>query len=263
MEGIINITVSFIGSGNVASKLAEVFFAAGINISKIYSKTFENAKNLAIKVNATAINSISDFDKNTDIIIISISDKSLYTIDYKQLPANSLICHTSGSVDMQVLNNCTNYGIFYPLQTFSKHTDIDISNIPFCLEANSEENLNLIWKLAEKLSSNIQKINSEQRKKLHLSAVFACNFTNAMYSVAEDLLEESELDFDILRPLIKETAKKALGNSPHQIQTGPAIRNDDNVMNKHIEELNHSPKYAKLYSLISDIISDINIKKNT
>ncbi len=261
MTAISNISVSFIGSGNVASKLAEALFNASIKVSKIYSTTFENAKTLANKVNAIAIDNISDFDKNTNIIIISISDRSLYTIDYNQLPTNSIICHTSGSVDMQVLNNCKNYGIFYPLQTFSKHTNIDISNIPFCLEASSEENLNTLWTLAESLTDNVQKINSEQRKKLHLSAVFACNFTNAMYSIAEDLLAESELDFDILRPLINETAKKALGNSPHQIQTGPAIRNDDTIMNKHIEELNHSPKYAMLYSLMSDIISDINIKK--
>ena len=263
MAEISNLSVSFIGSGNVASKLAEALFNANIKISKIYSNTFNNAKTLANKVNATAISKISTFDKNTDIIIISISDKSLYTIDYKQLPANSLICHTSGSVDMQLLNNCKNHGIFYPLQTFSKHTDIDISNIPFCLEASSEENLNTLWTLAKSLSSNVQKINSQQRKKLHLSAVFACNFTNAMYSIAEDLLAESELDFDILRPLIEETAKKALGNSPHQIQTGPAIRNDDTIMNKHIEELNHSPKYATLYSLMSDIISEINTKQTT
>ncbi len=261
MAEISNLSVGFIGSGNVASKLAETLFNANINISQIYSNTFENAEMLANKVNAKAIKSINDFYENTDIIIISISDKSLSTIDYKQLPANSLICHTSGSVDMQVLNDCKNHGIFYPLQTFSKHTDIDISNIPFCLEANSEENLNILWTLAENLSSNVQKINSEQRKKLHLSAVFACNFTNAMYSIAEDLLAESELDFNILRPLIEETAKKALGNSPHQIQTGPAIRNDDTIMNKHIESLNHSPKYAELYSLMSDIILDINKKK--
>ena len=261
MAKIGNLSVSFIGSGNVASKLAEAIFNANIKISKIYSNTFENAKTLANKVNAIAISSISAFDKNTDIIIIAISDESLYTIDYKQLPDNALICHTSGSVNMQVLNNCKNYGIFYPLQTFSKQTNINYSNIPFCLEASSEENLNILWSLAESFTSNVQKINSEQRKKLHLSAVFACNFTNAMYSIAEDLLSESELEFNILRPLIEETAKKALENSPHQIQTGPAIRNDYTTMNKHIEELNHSPKYAKLYSLMSDIISEINIKK--
>ena len=240
----------------MATKLGENFVAKGVSISQIYSKTIGNAQKLAKHINSTAINSLAELDINTDIIIISISDKALKMFDFSLLPTDSLVCHTSGSVSVNILSSCSNYGIFYPLQTFSKNADVDIKKVPFCIEANSESNLKILKSLANVLSDSIYEVSSIEREKLHLAAVFACNFTNAMYSVADELLSKYGLDFNILRPLIEETAKKALLNKPSDIQTGPAIRNDKEIMAKHIAELDNN-NYKDLYLLISKTIVDI------
>ncbi|OYT12277.1 MAG: hypothetical protein B6I18_01105 [Bacteroidetes bacterium 4572_112] len=254
MENLKNISVAFIGSGNVATKLATSLHQQGVCISEVCSKTASNAQLLATKVNAKPILQLKDISSEIDIIIISISDKALHEINLSELPNKALICHTSGSVDMQVLNICSNYGVFYPLQTFSKDTKIDITEVPFCIEGNTQENQEKLMVLASFLSKNVSKVNSKERAKMHLAAVFTCNFTNAMYSIAEDLMQQSGLDFEYLRPLIKETATKAITHSPSQIQTGPAVRNDRNIINKHIQELDSNTDYKELYSLISKII---------
>ena len=254
MENIKNISIAFIGSGNVATKLATSLHQQGIRISEIYSKTKSNAELLATKVDAKPLLQLKDITSEIDIIIISISDKALHELDLSELPNKALICHTSGSVDMQVLDICSNFGVFYPLQTFSKDTEVDITDVPFCIEANTQENHDKLILLASALSENVSKVNSKERAKMHLAAVFTCNFTNAMYSIAEDLMQQSGLDFEYLRPLIKETAAKAIAHSPSQIQTGPAVRNDRNIIDKHLQELNNNSDYKELYSLISKII---------
>ena len=261
MQKIENHTIGIIGSGNVATKLAIALQESGNIITQIFSQRKEHSLRLAKLINVESIDSISDFNNNINIIIIAISDKALSKIETKYLPKNTLICHTSGSVNMDILNGCKNYGVFYPLQTFSIQSEVDISEVPFCLEANSKENLLLLQKLAESVSNNIYNINSHVRRKLHLAAVFACNFTNAMYSVAEDILENEDLDFNILRPLIKETAHKAITNSPKKIQTGPAVRQDMEIMNNHIAELSKTGQYDNIYKTISDLIYKLNKDK--
>jgi len=254
MENLNKISVAFIGSGNVATKLAVSLHEAGIRISEIFSKTLANANVLANKVGAIAVANIGDLSSDNDIIIISISDKALHSIDLIKLPQRALICHTSGSVGMDILSFCENYGVFYPLQTLSKTAELDISEVPFCIEANDTTNAERLISLALLLSAKVSIVNSKQRAQMHLAAVFTCNFSNAMYSIAEDLMQQSGLDFDYLRPLIKETAAKAIAHSPSQIQTGPAVRNDRNIIDKHIKELDSNTDYKKLYSLISNII---------
>ncbi|MCK5846390.1 MAG: DUF2520 domain-containing protein [Bacteroidales bacterium] len=255
MQSNNNYSVAFVGSGNVATKLAISLHNKGVNIREIYSPTIVNANKLASAIDAKAIKSIRDFSSEIDVIIISISDNALKNLHYTDFPIDSIICHTSGSVEMEIMNSCKNYGVFYPLQTFSKHTNVEISEVPFCIEANNEYSAEILNSLAKVLSNNVSNVSSSERAKMHLAAVFACNFTNAMYSIAEDLMQESGLDFNYLRPLIIETANKANKFSPKEIQTGPAIRNDDIIMNKHIAELKQNKEYSKLYSLMSDIIN--------
>ncbi len=261
MKTIKNISVAFIGSGNVATKLAQSLYKEGISIKEIYSPTFSNAQELADTVDATPIESLNNVSQNIDIIIISISDSALKEIDLPKFSDNTIICHTSGSVNIEILNKHNNYGVYYPLQTFSKNTNVDISEVPFCIEANTESNLETLFSLAELISNDVSIVTSLEREKMHLAAVFINNFTNAMYSIAEDLMQESGLNFDYLKPLIKETANKAIKHSPREIQTGPAVRNDKSIINKHIRDLDNNEEYSNIYKQLSDLIYKLKKKQ--
>lgn len=246
--------IGFIGSGQVASHLSTSLYEKGYSIEQLYSRTYAHSELLANKINAKAIITLKDFDLDTDLIIVSTSDSALSELDFSVLPDHIMICHTSGSVGIEIFEGRKNYGVFYPLQTFSRQSNPDIDKIPFCIEANTTANTQALKVLAETLSSKVCEISSEQRAKLHLAAVFACNFTNAMYSIAEEILLSSEMDFDLLRPLIEETAKKTQAHSAREVQTGPAVRNDVGIMKKHEEMLKDHPEYADIYQRISKII---------
>jgi predicted short-subunit dehydrogenase-like oxidoreductase (DUF2520 family) len=152
---------------------------------------------------------------------------------------------------MEVLKQYPRHGIFYPLQTFSKQKKVDFEEIPICLEANKYEVLQQLERLAGSLSRKVYFLDSKQRKAIHLAAVFACNFTNLMYRIAEDLVTESDLNFDILRPLIKETAAKVQEHSPREVQTGPAARNDRKIIEEHLKALENHPEYKEIYQLLT------------
>lgn len=246
--------IGFIGSGNVATHLALAINAIGLRVDQIYSRSIANAEILANKVNAEAINSISGFNESLDLVIVSINDSSFSELDLTTISDSILICHTSGSLGMDVLSKIKNHGVFYPLQTFSKASTPTISNIPFCIEANTNDNLEKLKKFAYLLSDNVNEINSEHRKALHLAAVFVCNFSNAMYNIGDEIIAKSNLSFDLLRPLIEETASKIKTLKPSEAQTGPAIRNNTEIMNEHIKLLKESPDYIDIYKEISKII---------
>jgi len=151
-----------------------------------------------------------------------------------------------------------NFGVFYPLQTFSKQKKIKFRNIPFCIEANNKKNENILKNIADKISDKVFIINSEQREYIHIAAVFSCNFTNYFYSVSEKLLKKNNIDFNILLPLIQETTQKIKKFKPSEVQTGPAARNDIKIIKKHLEKLKKNPEQQKLYNLISkNIINSI------
>lgn len=246
--------IGFIGSGKLATQLAMALYDKGIDVAQIYSRNFQNASILADRVKAEAIEKISDFSESTDIVIVSISDSAYSTIDLSVIKKDIIIVHTSGSLSIDVLKSRINCGVFYPLQTFNKYDIPDWNKIPICIEADSLENSQKIKNLASLLSKNIYDINSVQRASLHLAAVFVCNFTNSMYAIGEELLDEKEISLNLLRPLIEETAKNAIKNSPKYIQTGPAVRNDKPILEKQIESLKHHKDYAEIYKLITKII---------
>lgn len=246
--------VGFIGSGKVATQMAIVLSEKGIDVAQIYSRNYKNASILAAKVNALAIESVKDFVEYLDLIIVSISDSAFNSIDLSAIGKDIMIVHTSGSLPMDYLKNHKNYGVFYPLQTFNKFDKTNWDKIPICIEANSTSNTKKLKVLAKLLSNSIFDINSRQRAVLHLSAVFVCNFTNAMYVIGDELLDESEINIDILRPLIEQTAINAINNSPKQIQTGPATRNDTTIIEKHIRSLEKHKDYAEIYKLMTKVI---------
>ena len=173
---------------------------------------------------------------------------------------NGLVAHTSGSVALDALHGCGRKGVLYPLQTFSKEKEVNYATIPFCLEANNSDDLGLLKSLAEKISGKAYEIDSQQRKKLHLSAVFVCNFVNHLYAVGEQICQKSDIPFDILKPLIAETANKVQHASPAEVQTGPAMRNDQSTINSHLELLETSEN-KNIYELLTSAIQTFHGKK--
>ncbi len=247
-------TITLIGSGNVATHLGKAFLNQGVEINQVYSYNKDNAFELANQLNAMPCDEIKFISDESDAYFICIKDDYIEDIAQQLSVKNKIVVHTSGSVPLQILNQFENHGIFYPLQTFSKEKDLDLTTVPFCIEANNKKTKHALLEFAKTLSNNVHEIDSEQRKKIHLAAVFACNFSNYMYSIAEDILRQEHLNFEMLKPLILETAKKTQENSPKAMQTGPAIRNDQEVIKEHIELLNDSKKHQEIYQLISHAI---------
>ena len=250
-----------IGSGNVATHLALAFKEAGINIYGVYSKTFEHAKNLAKKLDTIAYLTIDDIPTNADAYLLAVSDSALLDILKQLPPVDSLLMHTSGTVGLDVFpNKFKKTAVFYPLQTFTKEKKVDFSTVPILIESKDEEVLKLLQILGNKISKEVKHANSEQRKQLHLAAVFACNFTNYLFQISYDLLDKNGLDFALLKPLIKETIEKLDFLSPAEAQTGPSIRRDFETLNEHLEILKDYPDYHYIYHIISDQILKLNSK---
>jgi predicted short-subunit dehydrogenase-like oxidoreductase (DUF2520 family) len=254
--------IVILGAGNVATHLSCALNNAGFPIKCVYSKTIESAKELALKVDSHYTNEINHIPVEADLYIIAVRDEVIEEIIKHLNLKYGVIVHTAGSISMNVFENqFKNYGVFYPLQTFSKSRNIDFSNIPICIEASNKQLEANLLKLANCLSSNVHLINSEKRKMLHLSAVFACNFANHMYSAAAEILGQSDIPFDLLKPLVTETAQKAIDSDPVKAQTGPAIRNDQGVIQKHLEMLKNNPEFEKIYRFVSNSIFTLNQRK--
>ena len=244
-----------IGAGNVAWHLSKFLFSNGFNIKTIYSFHLNNAKELANFVQAKAVDNIAEIEP-ADIVILSLKD-SVYQDFIAELPkTNAFVVHTSGSLPKEILEKISpNYGVLYPFQTFNKIKEITIEQIPFCIEASNDETMRVLENLIKKLNGTFYHLNFSQREKLHLAGVFACNFTNALYGLAEDILKNENIDFDILKPLIDETAQKIKYLSPKDAQTGPAARQDYNIINKHIALLDND-NIRNLYRFLSQIIQE-------
>lgn len=245
--------ITIIGVGNVGTHLYNEFCKEKITVSAIWSKNIENAKKLNPEISTSSL----DFSNSkSEYFIIAVKDdKITEVVENIKLPANAIICHTSGSIGIDVFQNkFENCGIFYPLQTFSKDRALDFSEIPFLLEASNKETLIELTILADLISKNVQKCNSKQRRQIHLAAVFASNFVNKLLGISKEILEEKNLDFSLLQPLVKEQIKKSFDISPEKAQTGPAIRGDKKTIAKHLDMLGDQKDYQKLYKLISEII---------
>ncbi len=253
--------IVLIGAGNVATQLGLSLKRSKHTILQVYSKHNTSAITLAKKLNCESTDLPKKINPDADIYIIAIKDDAIIQIVKQLKVKNKIIVHTSGSSDMNVLETLSkNYGVFYPLQTFSKNTKVKFKNIPICIEASNKETLNVLQTLSKSISNNVQEINSKQRKAIHLAAVFACNFSNHLYSIADQILAENKLSFDLLKPLIRETAGKIKINSPTKIQTGPAIRGDKKIMDAQLKILSGKKDYQQLYKLFSKSIIASNKK---
>ena len=251
-ETVKNIVV--IGSGNVASGLAPLFQNAGYKIIQIYSRNSKSAEYLAKILSVPYITDLRKIEKNAWLYLIAVKDDSVKGLVMSMGKNPGLMVHTSGSIDMDVFDRYSeNHGVFYPLQTFSADTALSVDKFPICIEANTLVNLEKLKTIASSIAGreNVYKITSHQRKIIHLAAVFACNFTNHFYTIAQSILQKEHLPFDLLKPLILETAQKIKSLSPSGSQTGPAVRNDNKIMETQLRLLSDSPEYKQLYKIIS------------
>ncbi len=249
-----NPNISIIGAGNLATHLSIALKEKGYSIRQVFSRTTDSAKTLADKLGADYTTVISEIRTDSDIYIFSLKDSALPEILSQIPPLKGLLLHTSGSIPIDIFDPySTNYGVFYPLQTFSKTRNVDFSSIPICIEACGEKQQEQLFDLGKSISRKVLDVSSDQRKYLHLAAVFSCNFVNHLYGIASEILQQQHLPFDILLPLIDETAAKVHSLTPFEAQTGPAVRFDENIINKQLNLLNDE-NLKKIYELISKSI---------
>lgn len=254
------ITVSFIGSGNLAWHLAPALDNTDFAVREVYSRNPSHAAALVERLYQANVKASLDFSTSTSLIfIIATSDEAIEEIAQEIiLPENAILVHTSGSQPLKVLGYAAtpNIGVFYPLQTFSKSKKIDFKDIPIFLESENSETEKALQLMAKAISKSFFKITSHERKALHVSAVFASNFTNHMLLIAQELMKENNLSFDWLKPLIAEMINKSLTIGPENAQTGPARRGDFEILDKHLEFLSGDEAVAELYKVISQHIVD-------
>jgi len=250
--------IVLVGAGNVAIHMGLAMKESGLNIVQVYSRTRVSAQALAGNLQTTYTTDLKSIVPDAYLYIIAVSDDAVEDVIRDMDAREKFVVHTSGSIPMEVFQPfAQNFGVMYPLQTFSKNRKVDFSHIPLCIEANSLKNLELLNSLASKMTSDVRTVSSDQRKVLHLAAVFACNFPNFMYSIAELIMRKTNLDFNLLKPLIIETAEKVQSVSPGEAQTGPAWRGDRKVIEDHLEMLKQVPGIRDLYKQISQEIGQM------
>ena len=246
-------SVVIIGSGRAATCIGKALRQKGIEIVAVYSRNIHHARVLAKELNAFATDSIQNLPDHADLYLIAVSDEAIHGIS-QQLNVNGLIVHTSGSADLEALEHKKRAGVFYALQTFNKHIQPDFTEIPILIETNNNADGKLLKHLASRLSNRIYEVNSKQRQALHVAAVFANNFTNHLFGVARTLLENNNLPFELIVPLMQQTTENAIHNHPFDVQTGPVVRKDYGTIMIHIELLKDYPEYRQLYELLSQSI---------
>ncbi|MDY6326867.1 MAG: Rossmann-like and DUF2520 domain-containing protein [Bacteroidales bacterium] len=248
--------ITLIGSGNVATWMAQrLQNSAKFRITTVYSRNIENALKVAALSGARATDNVENIDKNADLYILSLSDSAyedfLSRLDFKMKSAFM----TSGTVSCRCLEGKSgNYGVIYPLQTLTKTQDMRNIEVPLCVESVHAGSMSATLRdLCSELSPSCEEVSEEQRASIHLAAVFACNFSNAMYTIADKILSDNNLNLSLLLPLLKNTVAKLEEMPPREAQTGPAARGDRNVMERHLESLSDK-KIRELYTLVSDFI---------
>jgi predicted short-subunit dehydrogenase-like oxidoreductase (DUF2520 family) len=243
------------GAGNVGTHLAVALHTAGVGIDQIYSRTHSSALELAKQVGCGFTTNPEDIRGNSGTILLTLSDSAILSFLQKTGPLDMVLVHTAGSVPMEILRPFgKRFGVLYPLQSFTRGVPLDLSDVPFLIEASDEEALTGIKSLASCISSRVIASSSDERLRYHLAAVFCNNFSNHMMALAEDWLRTQKLPFEMLESLVKETARKALATGPSNAQTGPALRNNAELLQLHQQLLMDFPDLQKMYTFVSDSI---------
>lgn len=252
---MIQYRISFAGAGNVAAALCRELFNKGCYILHIVSRSEENGHRLADMYNASWSSDMI-FPDSTDIIIVAVPDHNLEDVLGKiKCRKGTIVAHTAGCIGLNIFpSDYNNFGILYPLQTFSISRKIDFKTIPFLIEASNDSTAKILKSIAETIGGSVHFSDTEHRRMLHLAAVFASNFSNYMFTIASDISVKAGFSFDLLKPLILETMTKAIEIGPENSQTGPAVRNDSDTMEKHLDLLSFSHELKEIYREISDSI---------
>ncbi len=246
------ITVSVLGSGNVAQHLVAALGASEkVKLVEVYSRNIPAFIIPETVSHTTSLRSLLP----ADLYIIAISDSAVADVSSRLPFKDCLVVHTSGSLPYSVINPCNRRGVFYPLQTFSRNKAVDLKSVPLCLETEFETDYDLLSTVASAITGQIHKIGHQQRKALHVAAVFVNNFANHLYVQAAKICEQHDISFDILKPLILETADKVLTLPPVEAQTGPAVRNDSNTLQAHIDLIT-DPTQTDIYQLLTKAIQE-------
>lgn len=250
--------IALIGAGNVAHHLGKHLVSNGIIINQVFNRSPKNGKALAQKLNAIYSENLTFIEKDTDLLLVCVSDDEIASV-VKSIPEHFKVAYTSGSIQLNSLPQRKYLGVFYPLQTFTKERKVSMNDVPFFIESTDADFGNQLFKLAQKLSLSVQYANSEHRFQLHIAAVMVNNFVNHIYTLANEHLERHQLSIDLLLPLIEETTAKLKFTKPIDAQTGPAKRNDQAVIQKHLLGLTGSTK--EIYALLSQSIQEKHSKK--
>ncbi|GAA4237395.1 DUF2520 domain-containing protein [Postechiella marina] len=253
------ISVTILGAGNVATHLFKAFVKAeDVSIKQWFNRSID-----AIRSYKNEVEIIDDLSqlKEADLYILAVSDDAISELSSKLPFENRLVVHTSGSASAYDIDKKHKRGVFYPLQTFSKAAKMDFANVPICIEAIDKPSYPLLKTIALSLGSPTKRINSDQRRVLHLAAVFVNNFTNQIYRIGHEITESEGAEFDILKPLILETAKKIQDMSPYKAQTGPAKRNDKKTIKKQLKSLENNTHHQDIYKLLTASIQKTHGRK--
>lgn len=249
--------IVIIGSGNVAHHLGNGLQKAGYHIKQVYSRNKANAIALASTLKTEFTDNLSSIDKSADIYIVAVSDHAISSV-VASLPSElaGYVIHCSGATGMDVLARFTNYGVIYPVQSLSKDVQHDsLDHIPFAIEANNDVNTEHLLAIMRPVAVQVFPCDSSQRLALHVSAVFVNNFSNALFTIAYSIMQDADLPFDLLKPIILETAEKVKNHIPKDVQTGPASRNDLETIEKHLNFISGKPNWVKIYQHLSQEIS--------
>lgn len=248
--------VVLIGSGNVAYHLANAFAVAGVQIDSLFGRNRAALDEISADTGIPVAAALP----RADLYILAVSDGAIEEVSSWITDPNCLVAHTSGSLPTEMLSGDYRKASFYPMQTFSKARQLDYSKIPFFVEAQDPADEEMLVELASKVSRSVHRSTHETRKYLHLTAVFTCNFVNHLFSIGKDISDAHEIPFEVFYPLIEETVAKIKVMNPKDAQTGPAVRGDAEVMNRH-EQLLKNPQQLEIYRILSRSIQEMGAKK--
>ena len=256
--------IVLLGAGNVGFHLGKKMNEVGLSVIQIYSRKLSTAKRLGKITGSAVTHKISEILPQADLYILAVPDSAIEKIAAELsevIPAKKLVVHTSGATPSTVLKPYfKNYGIFYPLQTFSIARSVDFTNLPICVDSNLKKNRQLLFDLALQISDNVNFINDRERAILHVAAVFVNNFSNNLFTIGEKITSQENLSFDILKPLIQETVDKIKNHSSAKMQTGPAKRNDQITIQRHLDYLEKNfPEFVAVYQTMTRSILDENL----
>lgn len=247
------LSIFILGNGRIAQHLASAFQYSDVQIAGVYARDEVKGNTFAKQFNVPFYPSIATVPVQCDVYFLALSDQAIMGVS-EQLNVQGLVVHCSGMLSKFVLKKQQHYGVFWPIQSFSENVHLDIKLVPICIEGNTDENTRILEALADRITNNVQILNENQRQQLHLAAVIVNNFTNHLYVLADSFLKSNQLSFNLLKPLILETAHKIINLEPQLAQTGPANRKDNNTIEMHQKILTHNPELLHIYQVLSNSI---------